>query len=127
MAAPTASENPYGLMQALQEGGLISWTTFIILVIILYLILGTFLTPSEIILVTVPITAIAKKLRPIVAMTLGFALATFFTPVGAVAAYAATGVLSDEPRLTRIGSGRSLAIRPGVPDSFARPDRRRPA
>jgi len=34
MAAPTpaAGENPYGLMQALNEGGLISWTVFIILV-----------------------------------------------------------------------------------------------
>ena len=33
MAAPAAAaENPYGLMQALEEGGLISWTTFIILV-----------------------------------------------------------------------------------------------
>ena len=31
-AAAPAGENPYGLMQALQEGGLISWTTFIILV-----------------------------------------------------------------------------------------------
>ena len=30
--APAASENPYGLMQALHEGGIISWTTFIILV-----------------------------------------------------------------------------------------------
>jgi biopolymer transport protein ExbB len=35
MAAPTttpAGGNPYGLLQALQEGGLISWTVFIILV-----------------------------------------------------------------------------------------------
>ena len=35
MAAPTtapAGDNPYGLLQALQEGGLISWTVFIILV-----------------------------------------------------------------------------------------------
>ena len=35
MAAPTtapAGENPYGLLAALQEGGLISWTVFIILV-----------------------------------------------------------------------------------------------
>lgn len=33
MAAPApAGENPYGLMQALNEGGLISWATFIILV-----------------------------------------------------------------------------------------------
>jgi biopolymer transport protein ExbB len=31
-AAAPAGENPYGLMQALQEGGLISWTVFIILV-----------------------------------------------------------------------------------------------
>ena len=31
-AAAPAGDNPYGLMQALQEGGLISWTTFIILV-----------------------------------------------------------------------------------------------
>ena len=35
MAAPTtapAGDSPYGLMQALHEGGLISWATFIILV-----------------------------------------------------------------------------------------------
>jgi biopolymer transport protein ExbB len=31
-AAAPAGENPYGLMQALNEGGLISWATFIILV-----------------------------------------------------------------------------------------------
>ena len=31
-AAAPAGENPYGLMQALEEGGLISWATFIILV-----------------------------------------------------------------------------------------------
>ncbi|HJS40968.1 MAG TPA: MotA/TolQ/ExbB proton channel family protein [Sphingomicrobium sp.] len=31
-AAAPAGENPYGLMQALQEGGLISWSVFIILV-----------------------------------------------------------------------------------------------
>jgi biopolymer transport protein ExbB len=37
-AAPPA-ENPYGLMQALQEGGIISWSVFIILVI---MSLGTF-------------------------------------------------------------------------------------
>ena len=39
MAAPAANENPYGLMQALEEGGIISWTTFIILVI---MSIGTF-------------------------------------------------------------------------------------
>ena len=40
MATPApAAENPYGLMQALQEGGIISWTVFIILVI---MSLGTF-------------------------------------------------------------------------------------
>ena len=40
MATPApAAENPYGLMQALQEGGVISWTVFIILVI---MSLGTF-------------------------------------------------------------------------------------
>jgi biopolymer transport protein ExbB len=32
-AAPAAAgENPYGLMQALEEGGIIAWTTFVILV-----------------------------------------------------------------------------------------------
>jgi biopolymer transport protein ExbB len=31
-AAPAANANPYGLFQALHEGGLISWTVFIILV-----------------------------------------------------------------------------------------------
>jgi biopolymer transport protein ExbB len=38
-AAAPAAANPYGLMQALQEGGLISWTVFIILVI---MSVGTF-------------------------------------------------------------------------------------
>jgi biopolymer transport protein ExbB len=38
-AAPPANANPYGLVQALQEGGLISWTVFIILVI---MSIGTF-------------------------------------------------------------------------------------
>ncbi|WP_310467770.1 MotA/TolQ/ExbB proton channel family protein [Sphingomonas sp.] len=38
-AAAPAAENPYGLMQALQEGGIIAWTTFIILVI---MSIGTF-------------------------------------------------------------------------------------
>ena len=36
---PPAADNPYGLMQALQEGGVISWSVFIILVI---MSLGTF-------------------------------------------------------------------------------------
>jgi biopolymer transport protein ExbB len=31
-AAPAADDNPYGLFQALKEGGVISWTVFIILV-----------------------------------------------------------------------------------------------
>ncbi|MFL6733250.1 MAG: MotA/TolQ/ExbB proton channel family protein [Sphingomicrobium sp.] len=41
MATPAApaGDNPYGLMQALHEGGIISWTTFIILVI---MSVGTF-------------------------------------------------------------------------------------
>jgi biopolymer transport protein ExbB len=40
MAAPApAGGNPYGLMQALEEGGIISWSVFIILVI---MSLGTF-------------------------------------------------------------------------------------
>ena len=42
MAAPAAApggDSPYGLMQALQEGGIISWSVFIILVI---MSLGTF-------------------------------------------------------------------------------------
>src|SRR4028119_775929 len=40
MAAPApAGDNPYGLMQALHEGGIISWSTFIILVI---MSIGTF-------------------------------------------------------------------------------------
>src|SRR5215213_4976726 len=38
-AAAPANANPYGLMQALQEGGLISWTVFIILVV---MSVGTF-------------------------------------------------------------------------------------
>ncbi len=37
--APPEAANPYGLMQALTEGGIIAWTTFIILVI---MSLGTF-------------------------------------------------------------------------------------
>src|SRR5688572_1717893 len=31
-AAPAAAENPYGLLPALQQGGIIAWATFIILV-----------------------------------------------------------------------------------------------
>jgi biopolymer transport protein ExbB len=31
-AAPAASQNPYGLMEALEQGGVIAWTVFIILV-----------------------------------------------------------------------------------------------
>jgi len=31
-AAPAASENPYGLMEALEQGGVIAWAVFIILV-----------------------------------------------------------------------------------------------
>ena len=31
-AAPAAGENPYGLMQALEQGGIIAWSVFIILV-----------------------------------------------------------------------------------------------
>ena len=45
-----------------------AWWVFIILVILLYLILGTFLTPSEIILVTVPVllpVATAVGVHPI--------------------------------------------------------------
>ncbi len=38
-AAAPAGANPYGLVQALQEGGLISWTVFIVLVI---MSVGTF-------------------------------------------------------------------------------------
>ena len=38
-AAPAASDSPYGLMQALHEGGVISWTVFIILVV---MSIGTF-------------------------------------------------------------------------------------
>ncbi|HZT48592.1 MAG TPA: TRAP transporter large permease subunit, partial [Hyphomicrobiaceae bacterium] len=44
------------------------WWAFIILVILLYLILGTFLTPSEIILVTVPVllpVAQAAEVHPV--------------------------------------------------------------
>ena len=33
MANPAAGENPYGLLQALEQGGAIAWTVFIILVI----------------------------------------------------------------------------------------------
>ena len=36
------------------------WWLFILLVIFLYLILGTFLTPSEIILVTVPVLLLSR-------------------------------------------------------------------
>jgi biopolymer transport protein ExbB len=37
--APAASDNPYGLIAALQDGGLISWTVFVLLVI---MSVGTF-------------------------------------------------------------------------------------
>jgi len=44
------------------------WSLFIFLIIALYLLLGTFLTPSEIILVTVPVllpVAVAAGVHPI--------------------------------------------------------------
>ena len=33
-AAPAAGENPYGLMQALEQGGIIAWSVFLLLVAI---------------------------------------------------------------------------------------------
>ena len=52
-AAPAANANPYGLLQALQEGGLISWTTFIILVVMsvgtFYILFTKFLQQQKII------------------------------------------------------------------------------
>ncbi|MCY7340152.1 MAG: MotA/TolQ/ExbB proton channel family protein [Sphingomonas bacterium] len=52
-AAAPASENPYGLMQALEEGGAISWSTFIILVIMsigtFYILFTKFLQQQKII------------------------------------------------------------------------------
>ena len=49
----TYSKFPFHVAAAIQSVGP-SWWLFMILVIALYLFLGTFLTPSEIILVTVP-------------------------------------------------------------------------
>src|SRR6476659_5672694 len=46
-AAAPAGGNPYGLMQALQEGGLISWTVFIILVAMSFYILFTKLLQQQ--------------------------------------------------------------------------------
>ena len=52
-AAPAANANPYGLLQALQEGGLISWTTFLILVVMsvgtFYILFTKFLQQQKII------------------------------------------------------------------------------
>ena len=52
-AAPAANANPYGLLQALQEGGLISWATFIILVVMsvgtFYILFTKFLQQQKII------------------------------------------------------------------------------
>ena len=50
----TYSKFPFHVAAAIQSVGP-SWWLFMILVIALYLFLGTFLTPSEIILVTVPV------------------------------------------------------------------------
>jgi biopolymer transport protein ExbB len=43
-AAAPAAENPYGLMEALQQGGLIAWSVFIILVVFLFFSLYIFFT-----------------------------------------------------------------------------------
>ena len=53
-AAPAAAgDNPYGLLQALEEGGLISWATFIILVVMsigtFYILFTKFLQQQKII------------------------------------------------------------------------------
>jgi biopolymer transport protein ExbB len=52
-AAAPAAESPYGLMQALEEGGLISWATFVILVIMsigtFYILFTKFLQQQKII------------------------------------------------------------------------------
>ena len=52
-AAPAANANPYGLLQALQEGGLISWATFLILVVMsvgtFYILFTKFLQQQKII------------------------------------------------------------------------------
>ncbi len=52
-AAPAAAENPYGLMQALEEGGAISIATFVILVIMsigtFYILFTKFLQQQKII------------------------------------------------------------------------------
>jgi C4-dicarboxylate transporter DctM subunit len=50
----TYSNFPFVVASAIAEIGP-HWFVFILLVIVLYLLLGTFLTPSEIILVTVPV------------------------------------------------------------------------
>jgi tripartite ATP-independent transporter DctM subunit len=50
----TYSKFPFRVAEAIQSVGP-SWWLFMVLVIALYLFLGTFLTPSEIILVTVPV------------------------------------------------------------------------
>jgi biopolymer transport protein ExbB len=54
MATPApAADNPYGLMQALEEGGAISWATFIILVVMsigtFYILFTKFLQQQKII------------------------------------------------------------------------------
>jgi C4-dicarboxylate transporter DctM subunit len=50
----TFSKFPFQVANSIQALGP-TWWMFMILIILLYLILGTFLTPSEIILVTVPV------------------------------------------------------------------------
>jgi C4-dicarboxylate transporter DctM subunit len=65
-----------------------AWWVFIILVILLYLVLGTFLTPSEIILVTVPVllpVATAVGVHPIhfgMACVIASAVGHITPPVG---------------------------------------------
>ncbi len=63
----TYSKFPFKVAMAIQSVAP-SWWMFMILIIVLYLFLGTFLTPSEIILVTVPVllpVAEALRIHPI--------------------------------------------------------------
>ena len=64
------------------------WSLFILMIIVLYLLLGTFLTPSEIILVTVPVllpVAVASGVHPIhfgIVCVIASAIGHITPPVG---------------------------------------------
>ncbi len=83
----TFSKFPFQVAASIQALGP-SWWMFMILIIVLYMVLGTFLTPSEIILVTVPVllpVAQAMGVHPIhfgIVCVIASAIGHITPPVG---------------------------------------------